>query len=192
MGWNWPTAAARPGSITAFVLATSDICTEGRWFRDLRVVLPGGSISFLTRYEITCVRDNHARVLLSAFGVPSLAKAALAAVSPLRISAHLPSRVGASSMLHYTVTITNSGRRPFRLQPCPSYEEGIVDPRASRATRNYYLNCNALHAIAPHRSVTYAMVIGVPDSEGVAKFFWQLHVEGTPEAVDALRIARRT
>jgi Protein of unknown function (DUF4232) len=193
LGWMWPTAAMRPGSITAFVLATSDICTSGRTFRDLSLVVPGGRIPFLSRYDIRCLpkRAGGARASLSRFGVPALAKPPAAPVSPLRIEVRLPRRVEASSTLHYTVAITNTGKRPYRLQPCPTYEEGLV-VGAGRTGRNYHLNCDAVHVIDPHRAVRYAMVIRVPNRSGVGKFSWDLHVTGEPARGFGLRILPRS
>jgi hypothetical protein len=98
----------------------------------------------------------------------------------------------ASSILRYTVKLANTGRRPFLLEPCPSYEEAMLvqapGSKVAMTRRNYYLNCDTVHVIAPQRSATFVMLMQVPDGSGEAKFAWQLHVPGTPAGGTGVRV----
>ncbi|HEU4567568.1 MAG TPA: hypothetical protein VFR99_05985 [Marmoricola sp.] len=90
----------------------------------------------------------------------------------------VPGRVGPGGTLSYTVTLTNPTSRRIRLDQCPSYEEGIKGQPSS--VRRYQLNCDDAPPIGPHRSVTFAMQLPLPDhvDDGPAVLNWHLQVPG--------------
>lgn len=105
---------------------------------------------------------------------------ATAAMPPTaRLHARLdrvPTSAGPGDALSYTVTLTNPTDQRISLDQCPSYEEGIKGQPAS--VHSYQLNCGAVHAIGPHRSVTFAMQLPLPEHapRGAAVLDWHLQV----------------
>jgi len=90
-------------------------------------------------------------------------------------------RVQRGELLHYRVQLTNTGARSFRFAPtsCPNYIEQILPDPA----QPYLLNCQPVGAIAPHRSVLFAMQIRIPNHIhlGNNSLTWQL----APKTYDA-------
>jgi hypothetical protein len=90
-------------------------------------------------------------------------------------------RVRRGELLHYRVALTNTGQRPFRFArtSCPIYIEQML-PAPAQA---YVLNCRPLTAIAPHRSVLFAMQIPIPANTrlGNNSLTWEL----APRTYDA-------
>jgi hypothetical protein len=163
------------------------MCTRQPAFTILRLVLPsGGSIDIRAPSFLGCGID------VSRFGVPSLAQQGQVETSPLSVSVKAPRTAASSSILHYTVTVTNTADRPFVLSPCPSYEEYVYIAQPAQTHRSYYLNCDAVSEIPPHRTVTFAMVIDIPEGSGLAKFGWFLNVTGSPAAGTALQVLPST
>jgi Domain of unknown function (DUF4232) len=83
-------------------------------------------------------------------------------------------RVHRGELLHYRVALSNIGQRPFRFAPtsCPIYLEQILPAPA----QPYVLNCRPVAAIAPHRSVLFAMQIPIPATTrlGNNSLTWEL------------------
>ncbi len=94
----------------------------------------------------------------------------------------VPGSVGPGSTVSYTVTLTNPASRRVTLEQCPSYEEGIKGQPSS--VHRYQLNCDGAPAIGPHRSVTFAMQLPLPDhaDAGAAVLDWHLQVPGPVSA----------
>jgi hypothetical protein len=90
----------------------------------------------------------------------------------------VPGSIGPGSTLGYTVILTNPTSRRVSLEQCPSYEEGIKGQPSS--VHRYQLNCDGAPSIGPHRSVTFAMQLPLPDraGEGAAVLNWHLQVSG--------------
>ncbi len=183
------TGAASPGSLIAVNLVGSDRCTRQATFKVLRLVLPSGAhVDVRAPVWVAC------GVGVSRFGVPNAAELGHVDTSPLKVSLQAPRVVASSSTLRYTVKITNTADRPYALEPCPSYEEYIyVLPgkqgiRPAVTDRNYHLNCDVVPQIPPHQTVTFAMVIDVPQGSGDAKFAWILNVTGSPAAGTAMQV----
>jgi hypothetical protein len=90
----------------------------------------------------------------------------------------VPGTVGPGDTLTYTVILTNPTSRRITLDQCPSYEEGVKGQPSS--VRRYQLNCADAPPIGPHRSVTFAMQLPVPDhvGDGAAVLNWHLQVPG--------------
>jgi hypothetical protein len=91
---------------------------------------------------------------------------------------HVPGSVGPGNALSYTVTLTNPSSRRISLEQCPSYEEGIKGQPSS--VHRYRLNCDGAGSIGPHRSVTFAMQLPLPDpvDDGPAVLDWHLQAPG--------------
>ena len=105
----------------------------------------------------------------------------VAATPAARLRARLsrvPGSVGPGSTLSYTVTLTNPAPRRVSLEQCPSYEEGIKGQPSS--VHRYQLNCHGAPSIGPHRGVTFAMQLPLPEQadEGAAVLDWHLQVPG--------------
>jgi hypothetical protein len=77
----------------------------------------------------------------------------------LSIDASVSASVRRGSMLMYAVTLTNTGRLDYALDPCPHYTE-IVGAKA--AVASFQLNCSAAGDIAPGASVTFQMELDIP------------------------------
>jgi hypothetical protein len=92
-------------------------------------------------------------------------------LAALTVRLNAPADTPAGQALHFTVTITNPGRAPVRLSPCPSYEVGVSAARPAA----YQLNCSA-PVIGPGRSRTFAMQYAVPAGTpaGLTKIGWFL------------------
>ena len=92
--------------------------------------------------------------------------------------ARVPGKVAPGDTLAYTVTLTNPTARRIGLQQCPSYQEGIKGQPSS--VHSYQLNCDGAHSIGPHRSLTFAMQLPLPDraERGPAVLDWHLQAPG--------------
>ena len=114
---------------------------------------------------------------LADFSARDTATAAMPPAAQLHVElARVPTRAGPGEALSYTVTLTNPTGQRIRFDQCPSYEEGLKGQPAS--VHSYQLNCGAVHGIGPHRSVTFAMQLPLPDhaARGPAVLDWHLHV----------------
>ena len=97
------------------------------------------------------------------------------------------------------MTLTNPTATAYPLRRCPAYEEyvyaitgpGKAAARDDHVVKNYYLNCDTVHEISAHRSVTYQMRLQLPPGlpTGVpAKFVWLLQGLAGPGTSAPLRI----
>lgn len=128
----------------------------------------------------------HARMAVQCGGVladfSDRDTSAVATTPAARLRAQLsrvPGSSGPGSTLSYTVILTNPTSRRVSLEgQCPSYEEGIKGQPSS--VHRYQLNCDGASSIGPHRSVTFAMQLPLPDQagEGAAVLNWHLQVPG--------------
>ena len=87
----------------------------------------------------------------------------------------LPATVRAGSNLSYTVTLTNTTADPVAFSdPCPMYHEDLYFGHAGGGPplgkHIYALNCQSVRVIAPHTSVTFAMVLDVPASATIGEY----------------------
>jgi len=78
------------------------------------------------------------------------------------------------STLDYTVTLTNTAKKPVTFQTCPTYRQGANAYGKGKTTQTYQLNCASARTIAPGDSVTYAMQLDLPAASGDLKVGWFL------------------
>jgi hypothetical protein len=93
------------------------------------------------------------------------------------------------SWLSFTVVLTNASAEPFRFgRTCPAYTEDWGGVARAQA---YVLNCRPVGAIAPGRSVKFAMRIRVPNTKlPVPAFGWTLapHSYDAPSAMAVVQL----
>ena len=70
-----------------------------------------------------------------------------------------PASVKRGSTLVYFVTVRNTDRVDYRLDPCPNYHELLAGKQAVGA---YQLNCSTIHHIAAGASVKFEMRLNLP------------------------------
>jgi hypothetical protein len=194
-----PPANIAPGQTAAVNVSGADAChaaQEGqhRFYRRLRIGLPGGGSvdAPAAPFDAIC------GISVSQFGVQA-DQPAVPPPSPVtaRITAAATVRPGED--FTYTVTLTNPTATAYPLRPCPAYEEyvyaitgpGKAAARDDHVVKNYYLNCDTVHEISAHGSVTYQMRLQLPPGlpTGVpAKFVWLLQGLTRPGASALLRI----
>lgn len=95
----------------------------------------------------------------------------------------------AGTWLSYTVELTNRSARPFHFgRTCPAYTEGI----GADQNQAYILNCHPVGAIAPGRSVRFAMRVHVPRhlEESYPSLGWTLapHSWNAPQTLAVVRL----
>lgn len=169
----WP-ANLEPGQTSTLTIETGDVCPavnnthpQADPYVGATVGIPGGgTISVGVTFDGAC------GVSISQLGKPAPPPPDPDAYPGLQLSVHRPQTAAAGSVMHFTVTLTNSTATAVALDPCPIYEEGIYTDRAS--SRTYQLNCDRVTSIAPGQAVTYAMQINVPPDPGTAKFGWSI------------------
>jgi len=194
-----PPANIAPGQTAAVNVSGADACPAAqdgrhRVYRRLRIGLPGGGNvdAAVAPFDAIC------GVSVSRFGVPA-DQPAVPPPSPLTARITAVSTVRPGVDFTYTVTLTNRTAKAYSLRPCPAYEEyvlAITSPgkntaRDDHVVKNYYLNCDAVHQISAHSSVTYQIRLKLPPGlpAGVpAKFVWLLQGPAGPGASAPLRI----
>jgi hypothetical protein len=133
--------------------------------------LPGGSGSL--RISVSSdpmgrwntIAPCYGRVAVSAFQHWPAPEASPTAdpLESLTILIDAPSSVTRGSVLHYTVSLQNSGSQPVIFPAdCPVYLEWEADSTRAFAKGLYLLNCRPVGTIAPGQSVRFAMQIPVP------------------------------
>lgn len=147
----------------------------------------GGTVMAPAAFTTTC------GISVTTFGGPPPPPPMVEGPYPgLTAHADLPPTAVAGSTLDYTVTLTNTTDHDVVLDPCPVYEQGIYAAAAPISQPHYFqLSCEAVHVIAAHESVTYAMRIAVPNAPTgtFAKFVWQVEPPGRgPAAGGAVTI----
>jgi Protein of unknown function (DUF4232) len=95
----------------------------------------------------------------------------------------------AGTWLSYTVVLRNRSKRVFHFgRTCPAYTEGI----GADQNQAYILNCHAVGAIAPGRSVRFAMRVHVPRhlQESYPPLGWTLapHSWNAPQTLAVVRV----
>jgi len=81
----------------------------------------------------------------------------------LTIRIDAPPSVAPGSIVHYTVTLQNSGSQPVVFPAeCPVYLEWAASSTRAFAKEPHVLNCRPVGSIAPGQSVRFAMQIPVP------------------------------
>jgi hypothetical protein len=96
-------------------------------------------------------------------------------LSQLTGSVSAPGEITAGQSLAYTVTVTNPTATDIKLDPCPSYSEGLK----GYGSKTYLLNCDAQGVIPAQSSVDFAMQLAVPaEATGHTDLGWVLNVPG--------------
>jgi len=176
-----------PGGHSFVSLATSDGCDNGSRkatiYRQPSITIANGE----TVHAAAGVRITEVcGLFVSSFGLPArYTPVAPAPGTPATAvaRAHVPASIGAGTVLHYTVTLSNPTKSTIRLKPCPGYSEGIY-ASGLVVRRSLALNCDGVGAIGAHDHVTYAMELAVPRDApaGVSKFSWSLNDPNGPFA----------
>lgn len=155
-------------------------------YRSWRLTLPsGGEVAVQSPpFVVAC------GLSVSRFGVPADRQppASGPPPSPLTATIAAPASVRAGETLRYTVTLANPTDAAVGLQPCPAYQEFVGYDSVigwTSATKHDYLNCDAVHEVPAHGSVTFAMQLTLPTAAprvttpgSPAKFGWS--VDGDP------------
>lgn len=183
-----PPANISPGQLAAVNVSGDDACAlaqsgEHRVYPFLRIGLPagGGVIARGALFDAIC------GVSVSRFGVPADQQPpANPRPSPLTATISATGTVHSGADFNYTVTLTNQSDAAYSLRPCPTYGEyitAIAGAQVSGVNKNYYLNCDTVHEIEAHHSVTYQMMLQLPaglPATQATKFGWQLHTDSGP------------
>lgn len=120
-------------------------------------------------------------------------KASIVSGPPLAIKGKRisePSLVArAGTWLSYTVVLRNTSKRAFQFgRTCPAYTEGI----GAAQNQAYVLNCHSVGAIAPGRSVRFAMRVHVPRhlQESYPPLGWTLapHTWNAPQTLAVVHL----
>jgi hypothetical protein len=173
-----------PGATGLLLVSGNDLClgvpgvlpttTRPLHISSLAVGLPGGDGSFeITRFpscQPVSVSQLGTQVTSPVPGpLPGSAES-------LRATLKLPTRVYGGRVLAFVVMLTNSDASPVSLLPCPGYTESVA--LLPPVQRSYELNCRSIPALAPSKSISFAMEIpvpAVPTAEG-GKIAWGLDV----------------
>lgn len=194
-----PAANIAPGQTAAVNISSSDACQQlgsgrHRIYPLLRIGLPGGGFVDTTANQF----DTICGLSVSQFGVPAYSQGNIPQPLPITATIAAPATVSPGEEFTFTVTLANPADRAYSLRPCPVYEmyiyalPSIGQPRSSAdfVDRNYYLNCDTVHEIGAHGSVTYQMRLRLPAGLPVgapAKFVWRLQGDAGPSAFAPLR-----
>ena len=103
-----------------------------------------------------------------------------------------PSSVKPGDRLRYEVTITNNRSTDVAFDPCPAYTENLAGT-GIKAVGTYLLNCGAAPSIAAGSSVTFEMVLDIPQwtQAGNAYLHWDFQDMGlrTPKGIPITVVA---
>jgi hypothetical protein len=193
-----PPANIAPGQTAAVNVSGADACEPAqngkhKFYPTLRIGLPaGGSVAApRARFDAIC------GVSVSRFGVPA-DQPTPPPPSPLTAHIHAAAMVRPGEDFTYTVTLANPTATAYSLKPCPAYEEYVVAQRSGSTSavrdgyvvKDYYLNCDTVHEISAHGSVTYQMRLQLPPglpARVPAKFVWHLQGDAGPGTAAPLR-----
>jgi len=193
-GGRVPTNLAH-GATATIGLATNDACPalNGRGMKaaahahtvaSLEVVLPGGAgppmvVGNLGPLDTACgLSESQLGARIPPQGNPPAPAAGT--IGSLRARLYLTAPVRPGKTLSYEVTLTDPGRLPVALRPCPRYTEWMAGKTTAgrwRATKHAYaLNCAPVGHIPAGGSATFAMRLRVPANltPGLAKLSWGL------------------
>src|SRR6266851_913475 len=98
-------------------------------------------------------------------------------LASLTIRIDAPSSVTPGSVLHYTVSLQNSGSQPIVFPAdCPVYGQWAADSTKAFAKDFYLLNCRPVGTVASGQSVRFAMQMAVPSATGPGQYTltWQI------------------
>jgi hypothetical protein len=176
-----PEGPIASGMTVAVNLSGGDMCGKHLVYATFRLLLPSGDRVDVKNHGF----DAGCGVSVSRFGVAGLSPPPEEQPSPLEARVEAPGSAAPRSTLSYAVMITNTGDGAYELSPCPTYEEYLFvwngsTPKSTR--RDEYLNCDTVTEIPAGGSVTFAMVIDVPDEAGAGKLGWILNLMGSPAA----------
>jgi hypothetical protein len=106
-------------------------------------------------------------------------------LSQLTGSISAPGEITAGQTVAYTVTITNPTAMDIKLDPCPSYSEGLK----GYGDETYLLNCDAQAVIPAESGVDFAMQLTVPEhASGHTYLGWILNVLRGPAPETAVTV----
>jgi hypothetical protein len=106
-------------------------------------------------------------------------------LSQLTGSISAPAEITAGQTLSYIVTLTNPTAHDIKLDPCPSYSEGLK----GHGDETYLLNCDAQEVIPAQSSTDFAMRLAVPAAvTGNTYLGWILNVLGGPAPDTAVTV----
>jgi hypothetical protein len=149
---------------------------------DVAIVLPGGSLrasvsDAMSRWN--AIAPCYGRIAVSAIqqwpaAVPSPTPNPL---ESLTVHVDAPATVSRGSIVHYTVTLRNTGSEPITFPAdCPVYGQWAADSTQAFAKDFYVLNCRPVGTIAPGQSVRFAMQVAVPvgTEPGPYTLYWHI------------------
>ena len=173
----WP-ANLQPGDSAWLTIGTSDGCDalnrpdpKTDPYAGEAVGIPGGgTIEARASFDAAC------GVEISELGVPAQPAPEPDAYPGLKLSIDRPDTARGGTVMHFTVTLTNTTNAGVDLTPCPVYTQGVYTSRAH--TASYELNCDEVTSIPAGGAVTWAMQLDVPDEPGTAKFGWGIPAGG--------------
>ena len=193
-GGHVPTDLA-PGTSATLGLATGDACpalngpgmkaaAHAHTVTSLELVIPGGAatpvvVGNLGPLDTACgLLESHLGARIPPQGNPPAP--ALGTIGSLHARVRLAARARPGKTLSYEVTLTDPGRLPVTLRPCPGYTEWVAGKTTAwrwRATKYAYaLNCAPVGHIPAGGSATFAMRMHVPGNltPGLGKLSWGL------------------
>ncbi len=124
------------------------------------------------------------------------------AVTPIpngipQVSARIeaPARIAPGAVLRYRVVLTNTSKVAIDLRrTCAGYVESLSGGTAGqlKVVNQYELNCAAAGVLRPRASITFAMVVTVPETAPrlLAYLDWTLQTGGGFAPTDATVVAR--
>ncbi|MGZ4257907.1 MAG: DUF4232 domain-containing protein [Gaiellaceae bacterium] len=175
--------ALRPGESAAVTVSWTNWCdlkVPGKPHvppKALRITLPAGRGHLDADYNAVppCLDPKRSSVIgVSDFQTTPIPRgkpwsaALLTATVPDR-----PLHARRGGVLHYRVVLKNRSSTTVRFGRCPVYVEQLVPAGKIEA---YLLNCGGAHAIAPGKSLAFAMEVAVPRKSllGPNGLFWAL------------------
>jgi len=175
--------ALRPGDTAALTISWDNWCDRVITGEPhvppsaVRIALPQhrGGISADYNAVPQCVDPNAPSTIGVSVFQPSLVRAGRPWTTAF-VSARVPDQpvhAKRGGILHYQVVLKNRSKETARFTRCPAYIQQLV-PRGK--VEVYELNCAAAHAIAPGKSLAFAMQLRVPKSSppGANGLFWGL------------------
>ncbi|MFT4085142.1 MAG: hypothetical protein QM638_21385 [Nocardioides sp.] len=76
--------------------------------------------------------------------------------------------------LDYSVTLTNTGTKPWGFRVCPTYRQVASVAGQGRTEETYTLNCADHRTLDPGASIDYAMELTMPAATGTVQVRWSL------------------
>jgi hypothetical protein len=143
----------------------------------LRITLPAGRGSIDTDYNAVppCIDPNSPSTIGVSVFQPNLIPTGRPWTKQL-LSATIPAQPlhgKRGGTLRFRVVLRNESQQPVRFDHCPAYAQQLVP---NGRVEVYTLNCRGAHAIAPGKSLSFAMRLQVPQNAlvGANGLFWEL------------------